>query len=86
MRFDLPAANSTQQPSQNLLIAQVVGPAVGGADRAIQRAMGGSQPGRPRIVEVGQRALLQLGFGQAGRVEPATKGGVRCWYWAQASR
>ncbi len=63
-----------QQPRQDLFVAQVVRPAVGGADRGIQRAMGGSQPGRPCVIEVGQRALLQLGFRQAGRVEPATEG------------
>ncbi len=59
-----------QQPRQNLLVAQIVRPAVGVEDGSVEPLVRGVQPRRPRIVEVGEGAFLQLSFGQAGRVEP----------------
>lgn len=55
-----------QQPRQDLLIRQFARPAVGGEYGGVEAAMGGGQPRRARVVEVGERALLQLLLRQAG--------------------
>jgi hypothetical protein len=44
-------------------------PAVGRPDGAVERGVGVLQSGRTLVVEVGQRPLLQLGFGRALGVE-----------------
>ena len=62
-----------QQPLQDLLVAQVVRPAVGVEDRLVQLPVGQVQPGRALVVEVGQGALLQLGLARPLRVEPARR-------------
>ncbi len=64
-----------QQLRQNLLVRQILRPAVGGTDRGIEPAMRGGQPIRAGVVEVGERALLQFLLRQVGRVEP---GMMRC--------
>jgi hypothetical protein len=65
-----PSQIQRQQPRRDLLIRQILRPAVGGEDCRIQPAMRGGEPIRPRVVEVGERALLQFLFRQVGRVEP----------------
>ena len=47
-----------QQTLQNLLVAQVCGPAVRGEHRLVQLAVGEIEPGGALIVEVGESALF----------------------------
>ena len=52
-----------QQPAQDLVVGhrrRVVGPAVGGGHRGVERVVRLRQPGRALVVEVGQRALGEL--------------------------
>lgn len=57
-----------QQPLQNFLIAQVVGPAVRIEHRPVQPLVSQRQPRRPLIVQIGQCPFLQFLLRQAGRV------------------
>src|SRR5712664_4560942 len=41
-------------------VGQFLGPAIGGGHGAVEIAMGVRQPRRPLVVEIGERALLQL--------------------------
>jgi hypothetical protein len=61
------------------LLAQVMRPAVGVQHGVVERAVGEVQPGGALVVEVRQRAALQLFLRGAGRVEPGVmpNGGVR---------
>lgn len=59
-----------QQAGDDLFVTEIVRPAVGGEDGLVQRPVGQVEPGRALVVQVGQGALFELGFGQAGRVEP----------------
>jgi hypothetical protein len=63
------ATAATPAP-QDILIAQVVRPAVGVEDCMVKRAVGEVQPGGALVVAVRQRPALQFLFGGAGRVEP----------------
>ena len=60
-----------QQPLQDLLVGQVVRPAVGVEHGAVELLVGQIEPGWALVVQVGERALLQLGLGRVLRVEPA---------------
>jgi hypothetical protein len=60
-----------QQPRQYLLIHDIVRPAIGVEDGAIELLVRQIQPGRPFVVEVGERALLQRGLVCTLGVQPA---------------
>lgn len=49
-----------QQPPQNLLIAQIRRPAVGGGYRGVQAAVDVVEPGRALVVEIRERPLREL--------------------------
>ena len=49
-----------EQTLENLSVAQVCRPTVGGGHGGIEFLVGQIQPGRALVVEVGQRPLLQL--------------------------
>ena len=49
-----------QQPSENLIIAEIDLPAISREHRCIEFLMGIVEPRRPLIVEVGQRALFEF--------------------------
>ena len=55
----------SEQPLQNLLVAQVRRPAVGGSHGGVEIAVGVVEPGHvsslPLVVEIGERALLEDG-------------------------
>ncbi len=62
-----------QKPLQDQLIGRfggVVGPVVGRPDGAVERRVQVGEPGEARIVEIGQGAFFELGFGRAFRVQP----------------
>ncbi len=46
------------------------GPAVGGEDGAVEGAVGVGQPLGAVVVELGEGAVLEVGLGDAGRVQP----------------
>ena len=57
-RFRRPLQVQGQQALQDVHVAQAIGPAVGGGYGGVQRRVVVGQPGRPLVVEVGQRPLL----------------------------
>jgi hypothetical protein len=59
-----------QQAFQDLFVAQIVRLAVGIEHGLVELAMGQIEPGRPLVVEVGQRALLELLLQGTFGVEP----------------
>ncbi len=63
-----------QQPREDGVLVNNGGvriiPAVGGPDGAVEGGVGVPQPRRFLVVEVGERALLELGLGGTRRVEP----------------
>ena|ERR1017187_7556954 len=52
-----------QQLRQDVLVAHPRVPAVGGEDGGVELLMGQVEPGRPLVVEVRQRAFLEIGGG-----------------------
>jgi hypothetical protein len=50
-----------EEALQNLFIAQISGPAVCGGDGGVELLVREVQPGGALVVEVGERALFQLG-------------------------
>ena len=50
-----------EEPLQELLIAQISGPAVGGGDGGIEFLVRQVKPGGALVVEIRERALFQLG-------------------------
>lgn len=49
-----------KKPLQDIIVAEIVWPAIGVGDGVVQRAVGVVQPSRAFIIEIGQRALLEL--------------------------
>ena len=49
-----------QQAFEDVVVGEVVGPAVGVEDGVVERLVGNVEPGRALVVEVGEGALLQL--------------------------
>ena len=49
-----------EQAGEGVVGGNVLGPAVGGGDGAVERVMGVGEPARALIVEIGQRALVEL--------------------------
>jgi hypothetical protein len=52
-----------EQPLQNLLVAEVGRPAVGGGDGSVEAAVGQGEPGGTLVVQVRERALLEFAGG-----------------------
>ena len=50
-----------EEPFQDLFIAQIGGPAVGGGDGGVEFLVREVKPGGALVVEVRERALFQLG-------------------------
>jgi hypothetical protein len=48
-----------QQPRERFLFGEIGGPAIGGGHRRVEVAMRIVEPGRPRVVKIGQGALFQ---------------------------
>ena len=49
-----------EQALEDLLVGEVGGPAVGGGDCCVQLPVNVAEPGRALVVELGERALLQV--------------------------
>lgn len=65
-----------EQPGQDLGIVRLILPAVGCQHGGVEGGVGIRQPGRPLVVEIGERTLLEILFRywqatDGGRVEPS---------------
>ncbi len=52
-----------EQAGEDFLFWQVRGPAVGGKDGFVESAVGVREPGGAGVVEIGEGAGFQVGFG-----------------------
>src|SRR3972149_2860867 len=59
-----------QQPFENFLVTQSMRPAVCIEDSRIEFLVRQVEPRRALVVQVGQRALLELCLARAGRIQP----------------
>ena len=63
-----------QEAGEDFLVGKVGGPAVGGEDGVVEGAVGIGQPFHfafgAGVVELGEGAVFEIGFGGVGRVEP----------------
>ena len=65
-----------EQPGQDLGIVRLILPAVGCQHGGVEGGVGIRQPGRPLVVEIGERTLLEILFRywqatDGGRIEPS---------------
>ncbi len=63
-----------EQASEDFVFGQRPGPAVGGEDRLVERAMGVFEPGAfaggAQVVKLGEGTVFQVFGGGSGRIEP----------------
>jgi hypothetical protein len=59
-----------EEALEDFVVGEGGGPAVGGGAGFVERAMGLVKPGGALVVEIGEGALLQFGFGCAFGIEP----------------